>query len=257
MAAVVPFMEEMGIDVPAHHDAEADRYVIDCPFPARFDAGAQALAARRGRDQLGRGDDALEGARPDERGLRRAAAEGLPVAHGGGGVSVLTHAQRVEARLWRALQDVEDPEIPISVVGMGLIVSLAYREEERAVDLELTFTAMGCPAMDFIEDDIRERLLAEPRRRGGADRGGLGPGVDPQPHPRGRARDDALAGDRGMTASTGGRNFIRSAQTRYGRSSPARPTRSRCATSAPSRRRTRTSRWCRRARSTTSSRGCT
>ena len=68
----------------------------------------------------------------------------------------------VEARLWRALQDVEDPEIPISVVGMGLIVSLAYRPEERAVDLELTFTAMGCPAMDFIEDDIRERLLQEP-----------------------------------------------------------------------------------------------
>ena len=68
----------------------------------------------------------------------------------------------VEARLWRALQDVEDPEIPISVVGMGLIVSLAYRPEERAVDLELTFTAMGCPAIDFIQDDIRERLLQEP-----------------------------------------------------------------------------------------------
>jgi metal-sulfur cluster biosynthetic enzyme len=77
-------------------------------------------------------------------------------------MSALTAAQRIEARLWQALQDVEDPEIPISVVGMGLIVSLAYREAERAVDLELTFTAMGCPAMDFIEDDIRERLLAEP-----------------------------------------------------------------------------------------------
>jgi metal-sulfur cluster biosynthetic enzyme len=66
----------------------------------------------------------------------------------------------VEARLWQALCEVEDPEIPISVVGMGLIVSLAYRE--RAVDIELTFTAMGCPAMDFIQDDIRERLLQEP-----------------------------------------------------------------------------------------------
>ena len=74
----------------------------------------------------------------------------------------MTGAQQVEAGLWRALQDVEDPEIPISVVGMGLIVSLAYRARERAVDLELTFTAMGCPAMDFIEDDIRERLLREP-----------------------------------------------------------------------------------------------
>jgi metal-sulfur cluster biosynthetic enzyme len=68
----------------------------------------------------------------------------------------------VEARLWQALQEVEDPEIPISVVGMGLIVSVAYRRAERAVDIELTFTAMGCPAMDFIQDDIRERLLREP-----------------------------------------------------------------------------------------------
>ena len=66
----------------------------------------------------------------------------------------------VEARLWQALQEVEDPEIPISVVGMGLIVDLAYAE--GVVDLKLTFTAMGCPAMDFIQDDIRERLLQEP-----------------------------------------------------------------------------------------------
>ena len=76
--------------------------------------------------------------------------------------AALTPEQQVEARLWRALRDVEDPEIPISVVGMGLIVSIAYRPGERAVDLELTFTAMGCPATDFIEDDIRARLLAEP-----------------------------------------------------------------------------------------------
>jgi metal-sulfur cluster biosynthetic enzyme len=64
------------------------------------------------------------------------------------------------SRLWEALREVEDPEIPISVVGMGLIVSLAY--SEGVVDVELTFTAMGCPAMDFIQDDIRERLLQEP-----------------------------------------------------------------------------------------------
>ncbi len=72
----------------------------------------------------------------------------------------LTPAEAVEARLWEALHEVEDPEIPISVVGMGLIVSLAY--SEGVVDIELTFTAMGCPAMDFIQDDIRERLLQEP-----------------------------------------------------------------------------------------------
>jgi len=68
----------------------------------------------------------------------------------------------VEARLWMALRDVEDPEIPISVVGMGLIVSVAYAEADARADLQITFTAMGCPAMEFIEDDIREALLADP-----------------------------------------------------------------------------------------------
>jgi metal-sulfur cluster biosynthetic enzyme len=74
----------------------------------------------------------------------------------------LSDAEAIEARLWTALLDVEDPEIPISVVGMGLIVSIAYIESEKSVELEVTFTAMGCPAIEFIEEDIRERLLREP-----------------------------------------------------------------------------------------------
>jgi ring-1,2-phenylacetyl-CoA epoxidase subunit PaaA len=41
MGEVVPFMEEIGIRVPAHFDSEQDRYVIDCPFPAGFDEGAR------------------------------------------------------------------------------------------------------------------------------------------------------------------------------------------------------------------------
>ena len=68
----------------------------------------------------------------------------------------------VEARLWRALQEVEDPEIPVSVVGMGLIVSVAYLADSRTADLQITYTAMGCPAMDFIQDDIRAACLADP-----------------------------------------------------------------------------------------------
>ena len=28
--------------------------------------------------------------------------------------------------------------------------------------LKITYTAMGCPAMDMIQDDIRARLLREP-----------------------------------------------------------------------------------------------
>jgi ring-1,2-phenylacetyl-CoA epoxidase subunit PaaA len=41
MAAVVPFMDEVGIEVPAHWDDDEQRWVIDCPFPARFDAEAK------------------------------------------------------------------------------------------------------------------------------------------------------------------------------------------------------------------------
>jgi phenylacetate-CoA oxygenase PaaJ subunit len=62
--------------------------------------------------------------------------------------------------LWDALRDVEDPEIPISVVDMGLIIDVT--QSDGIVEVTLTFTAMGCPAMDFIMDDIRERLLREP-----------------------------------------------------------------------------------------------
>jgi ring-1,2-phenylacetyl-CoA epoxidase subunit PaaA len=36
MAEVVPFLEEVGIEVPAHWDGR--RWVVDCPFPAAFDA---------------------------------------------------------------------------------------------------------------------------------------------------------------------------------------------------------------------------
>ena len=68
----------------------------------------------------------------------------------------------VETRLWEALRHVEDPEIPVSVVGMGLIVSVAYLPAERTAALQITFTAMGCPAMEMIEEDIRAALLRDP-----------------------------------------------------------------------------------------------
>lgn len=62
--------------------------------------------------------------------------------------------------LWRALEDVHDPEFPMSVVDMGLIYGIA-REDDR-VRVDVTFTAMGCPAMEMILDDVRARLLKEP-----------------------------------------------------------------------------------------------
>jgi metal-sulfur cluster biosynthetic enzyme len=63
-------------------------------------------------------------------------------------------------RLWAALTEVQDPEMPINLVDLGVIYDV--REHDGTVEVDLTFTAMGCPASDFILDDVRERLLQEP-----------------------------------------------------------------------------------------------
>jgi metal-sulfur cluster biosynthetic enzyme len=62
--------------------------------------------------------------------------------------------------LLEALRDVQDPEMPVNIVDLGLVY--AVREEEGLASVDLTFTAMGCPASDFILEDVRERLLREP-----------------------------------------------------------------------------------------------
>ena len=62
--------------------------------------------------------------------------------------------------LWAALAEVQDPEMPINLVDLGVIYDV--REDRGAVEVDLTFTAMGCPASDFILEDVRERLLHEP-----------------------------------------------------------------------------------------------
>jgi metal-sulfur cluster biosynthetic enzyme len=65
-----------------------------------------------------------------------------------------------EAALWQALEEVEDPEYPVSVVDMGLIYRIALCNGIAHVDL--SFTSMGCPCMEYIIADIRGRLLQEP-----------------------------------------------------------------------------------------------
>ncbi|ABG04714.1 protein of unknown function DUF59 [Rubrobacter xylanophilus DSM 9941] len=56
-----------------------------------------------------------------------------------------------------ALREVLDPEYPISLVDLGLIRGVEV--DGGVARIKLTYTCMGCPAMDMIQDDIRERLL--------------------------------------------------------------------------------------------------
>jgi len=65
-----------------------------------------------------------------------------------------------DARLLEALRDVDDPEMPVNIVDLGMVYGV--RREGGLVTVDLTFTAMGCPASEFILEDVRERLLREP-----------------------------------------------------------------------------------------------
>jgi metal-sulfur cluster biosynthetic enzyme len=61
--------------------------------------------------------------------------------------------------LWEALHDVEDPEFPMSIVDMGLVVDI--EKTGGVARVKMTFTSMGCPCIDMIMDDTRTRLLQE------------------------------------------------------------------------------------------------
>jgi phenylacetate-CoA oxygenase PaaJ subunit len=64
-----------------------------------------------------------------------------------------------DERLLDALRDVQDPEMPVNIVDLGIVYGV--RRDGERVTVDLTFTAMGCPASEFILEDVRERLLAE------------------------------------------------------------------------------------------------
>ncbi|KAB2330491.1 metal-sulfur cluster assembly factor [Cytobacillus depressus] len=62
-------------------------------------------------------------------------------------------------KYWDALKEVSDPEFPISVVDMGLIYDI--KKEENKLEVQMTYTSTGCACMEWIENDIRNRLLKE------------------------------------------------------------------------------------------------
>ena len=63
------------------------------------------------------------------------------------------------AAVWAALDEVLDPEIPISLPELGLVYGVAFTEGTAFIDL--TFTATACPCMEFIQEDVTDRLMSE------------------------------------------------------------------------------------------------
>ena len=54
-----------------------------------------------------------------------------------------------------AMKQVDDPELGINVVDLGLLYGVSM-DEGGAVTLEMTLTSMGCPLTDQIIADVRK-----------------------------------------------------------------------------------------------------
>lgn len=59
-----------------------------------------------------------------------------------------------------ALREVEDPELPVSLVDLGLVRGIDVAGGE--VTVRLTYTSVGCPCTDLIREDVEERLRRLP-----------------------------------------------------------------------------------------------
>jgi metal-sulfur cluster biosynthetic enzyme len=60
--------------------------------------------------------------------------------------------------LIEALKNVDDPEIGMNIVDLGLIYGLHWDEEEGAAHVDLTLTSPGCPLGPEIMRDIKREL---------------------------------------------------------------------------------------------------
>ncbi len=65
--------------------------------------------------------------------------------------------QNIDKQLIPILEQVSDPEIPVlSIMDMGVVRSAVLLSD--VVEVEITPTYSGCPAMDVIGDDIKKAL---------------------------------------------------------------------------------------------------
>ncbi|RRJ29118.1 1,2-phenylacetyl-CoA epoxidase subunit PaaD [Halocatena pleomorpha] len=60
--------------------------------------------------------------------------------------------------VWDALSEVEDPEMPISVVDLGLIYGVEIDDDHVLVEMTLTYT--GCPARTMLLSDVQSAVEA-------------------------------------------------------------------------------------------------
>lgn len=64
---------------------------------------------------------------------------------------------KTESKIWEILSSVNDPEIPVlSIIDLGILREIKL--QDKIVEVFITPTYSGCPAMDFIGMNIRKML---------------------------------------------------------------------------------------------------
>lgn len=68
-----------------------------------------------------------------------------------------SHKKQTEKRIWDILGSVNDPEVPVlSVIDLGIVREV--KVDDESIEVIITPTYSGCPAMDMIGAHIRKAL---------------------------------------------------------------------------------------------------
>lgn len=65
-----------------------------------------------------------------------------------------------EEQVWQALASVFDPEIPVSIVALGLVYDVTI--DHHTVSIQMTLTAPGCGMGPVLVDDVKYRVAKVP-----------------------------------------------------------------------------------------------
>jgi metal-sulfur cluster biosynthetic enzyme len=70
-----------------------------------------------------------------------------------------------DERVWDALRQCYDPEIPVNIVDLGLVYEVKVEEEfpgEANIYIQMTLTAPGCGMGPMIAADVKRRVQQIP-----------------------------------------------------------------------------------------------
>jgi len=81
------------------------------------------------------------------------------------GSKIMIAQTLLEEKVWKALKECYDPEIPVNIVDLGLVYDMKVDDEipdEANVFVLMTLTAPGCGMGPMIAADVRRRVQNVP-----------------------------------------------------------------------------------------------